>query len=165
MCLLQHNLKCSGSVASPEVKGETDFLLVVFPSPLFFFFFYSLFLLSQLPNISFDVLCWDFKRTLSTWAGVGFSEQARVPHSSRGASGSRTFLPGLSWSSAGRAHSHSRSRSPDAASPRALGLWSAPRLRGVVRVHQDFLPSFKSLSKGICLPSERLRRGCLTAAY
>lgn len=94
MCLLQHNLKCSGSVASPEVKGETDFLLVVFPSPLFFFF-YSLFLLSQLPNISFDVLCWDFKRTLSTWAGVGFSEQARVPHSSRGASGSRTFLPGL----------------------------------------------------------------------
>lgn len=39
MCLLQHNLKCSGSVASPEVKGETDFLLVVFPSPLFFFFF------------------------------------------------------------------------------------------------------------------------------
>lgn len=70
-----------------------------------------------------------------------------------------------SWSSAGRAHSHSRSRSPDAASPRALGLRSAPRLRGVVRVHQDFLPSFKSLSKGICLPSERLRRGCLTAAY
>lgn len=43
----------------------------------------SLSLLSQLPNVSFDVYCWDFKRTLSTLAGVGFSEQARVPQSSR----------------------------------------------------------------------------------
>lgn len=65
-------------VASPEVRGETDFLLVLIPSlPPFFFFLNSLSLLSRLPNISFDVYCWDFKRTLSTWAGVGFSEQAR----------------------------------------------------------------------------------------
>lgn len=75
-------------VASPEVKGETDFLLVLFPSLLPLFFSNSLSLLSQLPNISFDVYCWDFKRTLSTSAGVGFSEQARVPHSSRERDGS-----------------------------------------------------------------------------
>lgn len=29
------------------------------------------------PKPSFDVYCWDFKRTLSTLAGVGFSGQAR----------------------------------------------------------------------------------------
>lgn len=32
----QHNLKCLGSVTSPEVKGEIDFLLVLFSSTLFF---------------------------------------------------------------------------------------------------------------------------------
>lgn len=60
------------------------------PPPLF----YSLSLLSQLPNISFDVYCWDFKRTLSTWAGVGFSEQARESHIllGRGVSPTYTFL-------------------------------------------------------------------------
>lgn len=91
MSFLQHNLKCLGSVVSPEVRGETDFLLGLFSSPLFFFFLLP-FLLSQLPNTSFDVFCWDLKKTLSTWAGVGFSEQARVPHSSRGA---RSHIP--SW--------------------------------------------------------------------
>lgn len=56
-------------------KVRQTFVGVVF-FPLFFFFFFTP-LLSQLPNISFDVYCWDFKRTLSTSAGVGFSEKAR----------------------------------------------------------------------------------------
>lgn len=50
--------------------------------PLFFFFFFTP-LLSQLPNISFDVSCWDFKRTLSTSAGVGFSEKAKAKERER----------------------------------------------------------------------------------
>lgn len=33
----QHHLKYLGSVAYSEVKGETDFLLVLLSSPLFFF--------------------------------------------------------------------------------------------------------------------------------
>lgn len=123
-----------------EVKGETDVLLVLFSSPLFFFL-NSLSLLSQLPNIGFDVYCWDFKRTLSTSAGVGFSEQARVPHSSRKRSGSRPLPPGSSPGAAPGCTYCSGSRSPHVASSQALGL---PRVSpdGVASVHQDFLPTF-----------------------
>ena len=99
-----------GSAASREVKGEVDFLWVLFPSPAF----YSLSLLSQLPSVSFDVYCWDFKRTLSTWAGVAFSEQARVPRSS------------VAGREVGPTHSF-RCPSPRAAPGHASGSWSWER--------------------------------------
>lgn len=94
-------LKCLGSVASLEVKGEADFFVGGIPPPLPPPL-NSLSLLSQLPNVSFDVYCWDFKRTLCTLAGVGFSERAE----------SSTFLGAKKWIPL---HSHPRSRGSIAA--------------------------------------------------
>lgn len=111
-----------------------------YPPPSFFFF-NSFSLLSQLPNISFDVYCWDFKRTLSTSAGVGFSEQARVRHSSRERSGLHTLPPGFSPGAAPSCIYRSGSRSPGVASSQALGLLRVSP-DGVAGVQQDFLPIF-----------------------
>lgn len=113
-----------------------------YPPPSFFFNSFSL--LSQLPNISFDVYCWDFKRTLSTSAGVGFSEQARVTHSSRERSGLRTLPPSFFPGAAASCVSCSGSRSPGVASSQALGLLrvSTDGVAGVPPGSADFLPIF-----------------------
>lgn len=123
-------LKCLGSVASLEVKGEIDFLLVVPPSN-------SLSLLSPLPNVSFDVYCWDFKRTLSTSAGVGFSEQRAE---------SSTFLGAKKWIPP---HSHPKSRSPTAV-PLPRCICRGPLLLMGLESGWCRVPSsFPSLSKGM----------------
>lgn len=139
----QHHLKYLGSVSYSEVKGETDFLLVLLSSPLFFFF-NSFSLLSQLPNISFEVYCWDFKRTLSTSAGVGFSEQARVTHSSRERSGLHTLPPSFFPGAAPSCVSCTGSRSPGVVSSQALGPLrvSPDGVAGVPQGCADFLPIF-----------------------
>lgn len=114
-----------------------------YPPPSFFFNSFSL--LSQLPNISFDVYCWDFKRTLSTSAGVGFSEQARVTHSSRERSGLHTLPPSFFPGAAPSCVSCSGSRSPGVASSQALGLLRVSPGGGVAGVppgSADFLPIF-----------------------
>lgn len=135
MGTLQHSLKCLSLLPLQRSKVRQTFCWWCFPPH--FFFFYSLFLLSQLLNISFDVFCWDFKTTLSTWAGVGFSEQARVPHSSRGASGSHTFLPGFFPGAARAALIPAQPPGPGPAEP-PCGVAPA----GVAGVQQDFLPVF-----------------------
>lgn len=112
-----------------------------YPPPSFFFF-NSFSLLSQLPNISFDVYCWDFKRTLSTSAGVGFSEQARVTHSSRERSGLHTLPPSSFLGATPSCVSCSGSRRPGVASSQALGLLRVSPGGGVPHGSADFLPIF-----------------------
>lgn len=123
----------------------------IVPSP-----FYSFPLLSQLPSISFDVCCWDFKGTLSTWAGVAFSEQARVPRSSVAGRevGPTPCFP-----------------MPFPRQPRAVLLGAGVR-NGVPYligwwVHAGTFSSYflKRVVERICLPSKLLKRRCLTGLY
>lgn len=113
----------------------------------------SLSLLSQLPNVSFDVYCWDFKRTLSTSAGVGFSEQAE----------SSTFLGAKKWIPP---HSHPKSRGPFAA-PLPGRTCRRPLFPvGLESGWRRVPSSFPSLSKRICLQdSKQLKGGRLTTVY
>lgn len=86
------------SVSSPGVKGETDLCWCCFLPPLFLLFL-KLPCYLNFQTSSFDVHCWDFKRTLSTSAGVGFSEKARVCILLGESRGSHAFLPGSGGSS------------------------------------------------------------------
>lgn len=151
MWVFQHHFKVFGVCClSRGQRWERLFVGGILPPP----FFYSLSLLSQLPNISFDVYCWDFKRTLSTWAGVGFSEQARESHIllGRGVSPTHTFLALPPRAVPGLVPCPGSRRPPGSRSPHAASSW-ALAAEGVSRRGGGCAPGlspclFKACPKG-----------------